>query len=319
MNEGDQHPLLGADWPIFGWAEDIRPSLRGFLEHGSNLALATLYQVEGSAPRAAGAQMLFDGARAAGYFSGGCVEADVARHAAEVIANGEPRRLHYGEGSPWRDIKLRCGGAIHIFVERLAAAPARELLHYCDARRPALWLSDGRVARVAAAAGEPLLSVTPAPFTIARRFDPRWRLIVSGWEPTALAIAQLGAEAGFETILVRADGPSIGPALPGVCYRRAALGGVDAWTAFVAATHDSELDIPACAMALSAGAGYVGLLGAFSRVAERTEAIVAAGAPREALARLHAPAGDVGLGKAPWRIAVGVIAQILRVTNERET
>jgi xanthine dehydrogenase accessory factor len=319
----DALPVADADWPAFGWIEDVRPALGAAFEAGRGVALATLYRVVGSSPRGPGAQMLFDGARAVGYFSGGCVEADVARHAAEVMADGAPRRLHYGVGSPWLDIKLRCGGAIYIFVERIDAdsAAARALLAADEARRPVLWMSDGRAARTAAAGDAALLTWTDDPLAICRRYDPRARLIVSGWDPTAMAIAKLGVEAQLETYLVRPDGPDAAPPIQGLTYVRASAEaaiariGVDAWTAFVGATHESERDLPACAAALNAGAGYVGLVGAASRVPERTEAIIAAGAPREALSRLRAPAGVRSLGKAPWRIAIGIVAEILQTIS----
>lgn len=312
-----------ADWPAFGWVEDVRPALASALHARRAVVLATLYRVEGSSPRGPGAQMLFDGEHAVGYFSGGCVEADVARHAAEVMASGTPCHLHYGAGSPWIDIKLRCGGAIHIFVERIAgdSVAARDLLAGYEARRPVLWTSDGLAAHVAPAADAPLLISGGDPFVLTRRYDPRARFIVSGWDPTALAIAALGVEAQLETFLVRPNGPDIGPPLAGLTYVRssaeAALQtiGVDAWTAFVGATHESELDLPACAAALSAGAGYVGLVGAASRVPQRTEMILAAGASREMLTRLHAPAGVRSLGKAPWRIAIGIVAEVLQTIS----
>ena len=98
--------IEGADWPLFGWSDDIRPALADAIEAGRAAVLATLFKVEGSAPRGPGAQMLFDGPRATGYFSGDCIEGDVARHAAEVLADGEPRILHYGTGSPWIDKTL---------------------------------------------------------------------------------------------------------------------------------------------------------------------------------------------------------------------
>src|SRR4051812_18914242 len=90
--------IADADWPLFGWSDDVRPALAAALAGGRPAALATLYRVEGSAPRGPGAQMLFDGAQASGYFSGDCIGGDVARHAAEVIADGQPRHLHYGMG-----------------------------------------------------------------------------------------------------------------------------------------------------------------------------------------------------------------------------
>lgn len=268
--------------------------------------------------------MLFDGARVTGFFSGGCVESDVAQHAAEVIASGEPRVLHYGVGSPWFDIKLRCGGAIHIFVERVDASDeaARDLLTRAERREQSVWISDGQTRRIEAADGAPILSVQGNQPIIARRYDPPRRLIVSGWDPTALAIAKLGVEAQFETFLVRPSGPEAPPPIEGVAYLRsdpvAALKevGADAWTAFVGASHESDLDIPACAAALRLGAGYVGLIGAASRLPERLEAIAAAGAPADKLMQLRAPAGITSLGKAPWRIAVGVVAEVLQTLNK---
>ena len=179
--------LAGADWPLFGWSDDIRPALGAALAAGRPSVLATLFRVEGSAPRGPGAQMLFDaigGIAASGYFSGDCIEGDVARHAAEVLADGVPKHLHYGTGSPWIDIRLRCGGALHVFVERIAAdsAAAAALIGHARARRPCTWHSDGRDQRVTQAAG-PLLSFGDDPLRIARRYDPPRRLIVSGGDP----------------------------------------------------------------------------------------------------------------------------------------
>ena len=317
-------PLADSDWPLFGWQEDIRPALKQALQAGRAAVLATLFRVEGSAPRGPGAQMLFDGPNASGYFSGDCIESDVARHAAEVMADGTPRHLIYGAGSPWIDIRLRCGGTLHIFVERIApdSGAAYQLLACAEARTPALWISDGLHARVEETGDAPLLTASDGPITIARRYDPRRRLIISGGDPTALALAQLGAEAQFETFLVRTNGPASAPPIDNIHYLRShpveALKeiGVDGWTAFVGATHDGELDAPACAYALSRQAGYVGLLGAASRLPGRLEAIRAAGISDELLARLHAPAGKRNLGKAPWPIAIGIVTEVMEVMNQ---
>ncbi|MDE2413122.1 MAG: XdhC family protein, partial [Sphingomonadales bacterium] len=112
--------LNDADWPTFGWIADVRPALREASRGGRSVVLATLTGQSGAAPRPIGTQMVFDGAAATGYFSGGCLEADVANHAAVVLADGAPRRLVYGEGSPWIDVRLVCGGRIEILLERIA-------------------------------------------------------------------------------------------------------------------------------------------------------------------------------------------------------
>src|SRR5690606_13000451 len=165
--------------------------------------LATLTSVEGGGPRPPGTQMVFAEGLLAGYFSGGCVEGDVAGHAAACLDDGEPRRLVYGEGSPWPDIRLLCGARIEIFLERIEPDdPAlAELLDAAQARRVAVWISDGR-RRICGPPGS-----KPWPGAIQRTYEPAQRLVVFGGDPTALAIAMLGAQAGLETTLVRPKGP----------------------------------------------------------------------------------------------------------------
>lgn len=309
------------EWPLFGLTDDVRPALRQAREASQAMALATLVAVEGGGPRAEGTQMVFAPGIVAGYFSGGCVEADVADHAAACLADGQPRTLVYGEGSPWPDIRLLCGARIEIFLERVAPGDAAlgELLAAETARRAVTWVSDG-FARACAAELEPWPEAA-----VVRRHDPVQRLVVVGGDPTALAIAALGAQAGMQTTLVRPKGPLAAPPLAGVAYRRddatAALAtlDIDPWTAVAIATHDLETDRAALMAALSSRAGYVGLLGARRRLDERLAPLRAAGVEADDIARLHAPIGlDIG-GKAPWEVAVAVIGQITALRYARES
>ena len=319
--------IENGDWPTFGWVDDIRPALAEAVAAARPAALATLYRVEGSAPRGPGAQMLFtlrdDGdVTATGYFSGDCIEGDVANHAAQVLADGEPRRLHYGLGSPWIDIRLRCGGALYILLERVEPddAAVAELLRHARERRPCIWESDGRTRTVRDASG-PLLTYSEDPLRIARRYDPPRRLIVSGGDPGALAAAQLGALGQFETILVRPQGPQALPPFAVAQYLRSAPAsalqdlGVDRWTGYLGATHEDEHDLGGCLAALRGGAGYVGMIGAKSRAQGRLKALEALGATKEELDRLHLSPGIPGLGKSPWEVATGIIAEIMQALN----
>jgi xanthine dehydrogenase accessory factor len=307
------------EWPLFGMAEDVRPALRQAQAAGQACALATLISVEGGGPRPPGTQMVFAPGIVAGYFSGGCVESDIADHAYACLADGEPRTLVYGQGSPWPDIRLLCGARIEIFVERVAADdPAlAELLAAETERRPVIYVSDGYTR-----ACGPELSPWPEA-AVDKAYDPAQRLVVVGGDPTALAIAQLGAQAGFETTLVRPKGPETPPPIPGVAYRRdepaqalAALD-VDPWTAIAIATHDIETDHAALQAALPSRAGYVGLLGARRRLMGRLAELRAEGMAEAAIGRLHAPIGlDIG-GKAPWEVAVSVIGEIMALRYAR--
>lgn len=304
--------LEAGDWPLHGLADDMRPALADALARGP-AALATIVALGDGGPRPVGTQMVFGEGSRAGFLSGGCIEADVEDHARACLADGEPRRLVYGEGSPWPDIRLLCGARIEILVERLDRhdAAAEALLALAAARVPAAWISDGR-RRVCAA--EPAPSW---PGAFSRRFDPAPRLVVLGGDPTALAVAGLGAQSGFETTLVRPKGPLAPPPLAGVAYRRDGVAtalaaiGLDPWTAVAICGHDLEIDHAALAAALPSPAPYVGLLGARRRLGERLDRLRAAGLSERDLAKLRAPIGlDLG-GKAPFEVAVAVIGEIM--------
>ena len=88
---------------------------------GRALALATVVETWGSAPRAAGSQLVIDDeGRFEGSVSGGCVEGAVVAEAAEVIAAREPRMLEFGvaDETAWQ-VGLSCGGRIRVYVEPL--------------------------------------------------------------------------------------------------------------------------------------------------------------------------------------------------------
>jgi xanthine dehydrogenase accessory factor len=306
--------LEASDWPLHGLADDMRPALANALIQGP-AGLATIVSLGDGGPRPVGTQMVFGVDSRAGFLSGGCIEADVEDHARACIADGRPRRLVYGEGSPWPDIRLLCGARIEILVERITPddAAARDLLALAQARVPAIWISDGQ-RRVCAPVPE-LVSAWPQAF--ARRFDPPPRLVVFGADPTALAVAGLGAQSGFQTTLVRPKGPTAPPPLPGLAYRRdevaaaVAAIGLDSWTAVAICGHDETVDHQALLAALPSAAPYVGLLGARRRLGERLDRLREAGVTERDLAKLRAPIGlDLG-GKAPFEVAVAVIGEIM--------
>lgn len=305
------------DWPLFGWSDEARPALGEALRSGPAV-LATITAIEGGGPRPVGTQMVFGRGVVDGYLSGGCIEADLALHAQACLADGAPRSLVYGQGSPWADIRLLCGARLEVFIEAIAPddAAGRALAASARARRPVWWVSDGH--RRACRAAAP--TVSEAPGTLVRPYAPIPRLVIFGADPIALAIGQLGVLAGFETHLVRGRGPSVPPPIPGLAYHRLepdaafeALGGVDRWTYVAVCGHDDARDHPALVAALGGQAAYVGLLGARRRLPPRLEALRLAGIGQEALARLHAPIGlDLG-GKAPFEVAIAVLAEMTQV------
>lgn len=88
---------------------------------GQRAAIATVVSTWGSAPRAAGSQLVCNEAgQFAGSVSGGCVEVDVIESAAAVMRTGESRLLEYGVSDELAfSVGLACGGRIRVFVEAL--------------------------------------------------------------------------------------------------------------------------------------------------------------------------------------------------------
>ncbi|WP_026623097.1 xanthine/CO dehydrogenase XdhC/CoxF family maturation factor [Ensifer sp. WSM1721] len=88
---------------------------------GRAVALATVIETWGSAPRPAGSHLVIDReGNFQGSVSGGCVEGAVIAEAADVIASGVPKILEFGvaDETAWR-VGLSCGGRIRIYVERI--------------------------------------------------------------------------------------------------------------------------------------------------------------------------------------------------------
>ena len=88
---------------------------------GRDVAVATVIETWGSAPRQAGSHLVIDGeGNFEGSVSGGCVEGAVIAEALDVIASGQPKMLEFGvaDETAWR-VGLSCGGRIKVYLERL--------------------------------------------------------------------------------------------------------------------------------------------------------------------------------------------------------
>ena len=99
--------------------DDILKAAEDWTKAGHGVALATVVETWGSAPRPAGSSLVInDDGTFLGSVSGGCVEGAVVEAARAAIADRKNRELEFGvtDAEAW-EVGLACGGRIRILVE----------------------------------------------------------------------------------------------------------------------------------------------------------------------------------------------------------
>jgi xanthine/CO dehydrogenase XdhC/CoxF family maturation factor len=106
--------MLSTDDDILGQAE-------AWAKAGKGVAVATVVETWGSAPRPVGSHLVIDeDGSFLGSVSGGCVEGEVVTEALDVIGSGKAKLLEFGvaDETAWR-AGLSCGGRISVYVEKV--------------------------------------------------------------------------------------------------------------------------------------------------------------------------------------------------------
>jgi xanthine dehydrogenase accessory factor len=332
---------------------DILPDIERWQGEGRPVAIATVVETWGSAPRPAGSKMALtaDG-RIAGSVSGGCVENAVVEAGKKTLSSGEPQLLHYGisDDTAW-SVGLACGGSLDIFVERLdpaLVAPVGDALRHEEpaavvtvirgpeeelGKKVALF-EDGSVtggiddaaleqARAALSEGASRRVKTEARELFIDVLLPAPRLVIVGGVHIAVSLVTLAKTLGFRTILVdprEAFGnatrfPHADEIVNDWPDQALARLAPDGSTAVAVLTHDPKLDDPALLSALPGRAFYVGALGSRRTQEKRRARLLEAGLAPDALARLHGPIGLPLGGRSPEEIAIAILAEIVGARN----
>jgi xanthine dehydrogenase accessory factor len=150
---------------------------------GEPAALVTVVATEGSTPQKAGARMLVhaDG-RIIGTIGGGCLEAEMSRHAREAITTRRSGLVSY-DLTPDQagDDGLVCGGRMQVFIEPIEGEPVLCLFGAGHVARP--------LARMAKACGFRVeVADDRTKFANAERFPEADRIVI---EDLAVAAAKL--------------------------------------------------------------------------------------------------------------------------------
>ncbi|HEY0596655.1 XdhC family protein [Sphingopyxis sp.] len=288
------------------------------IDEGVGTAIVTLAGIEGSSPRAIGAQMAVsaDG-RHLGSFSGGCIETAVIAEAIDTLAGGRARLVRFGAGSPYIDIRLPCGGGIDLLFNPLAGRDAIAGLLSRHARRElaALHFSMGGV-RSGLPTGQAATGWQGDDFTVG--YKPTLRLIALGQGEELTAVVRLAAAYGAGITAMSPDlhtlaslaAEGFDTAELGVRTRLPALDS-DPWTAILFLFHDRDWEEYLLPHALNAPAFYVGAIGSQRTQRLRLGSLEAAGVSAHLRDRLRTAVGLIPATRDPATLALSALAQIV--------
>lgn len=315
--------------------DDIPEKALGWIHAGKNVALATVVQTWGSAPRRVGSMMAVSSdAEIEGSVSGGCVEGAVAAEALDAISDGLPRMLEYGvsDGDAFA-VGLACGGTIRIWLDPVCASGmAVQDLEVIVDRRQARVAVGYQVNTVTGGREVIEPAICPDRFRLDRSglhedgetfvavHNPPLRMVVVGAVHIAQALVPMARLVGYDPIVVdpreafatqsRFPGERLILDWPDEALQAI---GLDARTAVVLLTHDPKLDDPAIHAALASDVFYIGALGSVRTHAKRRERLRKGGFSDSAIGRIHGPVGlDIG-SSGPSEIALSILAEVTAV------
>ncbi|MFT6695771.1 MAG: xanthine dehydrogenase accessory factor [Paracoccaceae bacterium] len=316
-----------------------------WVSQGHKIAMATVIETWGSAPRPVGAQLVIrEDSEFAGSVSGGCVEAAVVVEALDAIVNGKARVLEFGVSDDEAfAVGLACGGNIRIMVTPvgLGQGPDISVLEQAVAakrsRVPLAWITDVHTWQswVSTDQVDPLAGDLSARFRSNKSgfedtnfvaiHNPPLKLIIVGAVHIAQSLIPMAIIAGYGVTLVdpREAFASATRFPKQTIYHDwpdAALNdiGVDARTAVVTLSHDPKIDDPAILETLKTSAFYLGSLGSRKTHAKRVARLESANIPAAQISRIHAPVGLAIGAKSPAEIAVSILAEITDCLHNRE-
>lgn len=319
---------INCGWGPLAAANGLHPALldpwNAALTMGEGTVIALLAAIEGPAYHNLGTAIAIatDG-HYAGAITSGCIEADLILQAADVRARGLPKRLRYGAGSPFFDLRLPCGGALEVVLFALRDLDVLGDLAHLRASRTPVSLFISAQGRLSTAPYAPTAAMEYG-FTLG--FRPPTRFLVLGAGPEPLVFTSLVADLGYDHLLLSHDEMTLNSARMTGCRAEklprtldAAAVMVDADTAATLFYHNHDYEPELLRHLLTTDAFYIGAQG--SRLAQRARLVrlQEMGVPAAQLARLHGPIGLIPSARDVQTLAVSTLAEIMAVAKARET
>ena len=256
-------------------------------------ALCTIVGIDGSFSRRCGAQLAVgrDGS-VVGDLADNCLNAELAKQAAEAFEGGKARLLRYGKGSPFIDFRLPCGSGLDILID---PAPDRAALQRCVANLAARQEAILPLRLPADADGALLRE---------RRYMPALRLLVLGAGAECASLQQLAAAQDIAAVWREAgQGLSLGKVPTDIA--------ADRWTAVLLLFHDHEWEHALLDWALGTPSFYIGAQGGAPARESRIARLRDSGHGDDALSRIRSPVGLIPRARDSNVLALSVLADVV--------
>ena len=295
-----------------------------WLKAGHSVAIATVVQTWGSAPRPVGSWLAIrDDGQVAGSVSGGCVEDDLIRRVqTEILTRSTPEMVVYGVSQQEAArFGLPCGGTLRLLVEpKPELAVLEQLLAAISSHQVTCRTVNIALGKSTLNQGSRHDEFICNELEMRTTYGPRWRLVIIGAGQLSLYTADFALASDFEVIVIDpreeyAEGLNRNDLIfiKGMPDDVLLEIGVDPHTAVVALTHDPKLDDMALMEALRSPAFYVGALGSRKNTQKRKERLLEFDLSQEQVDRLHGPVGLYIGALTPPEIAVSILAEIIAV------
>ncbi len=287
------------------------------VDEGVGAVLVTLTAIDGSSPRAVGAQMAVaaDG-RHIGSFTGGCIEAAVVAEAIGTLGDGAGRLVRFGAGSPYLDIRLPCGSGIDLLFNPHPDrdALARTLAQH-DRREPAAL----RLSKAGVMPGsDPGAGTGWQGDAFLLCYPPTLRIVAMGQGEELTALARLARAFGAHVCALSSDDRALAALAAAGCETIALTTrthlpplATDRWTAIISLFHDRDWEEALLPHALAAASFYIGAIGSPRTQQDRRDALAAAGIPRHRRDKLQTSVGLIAATRDPATLALSTLAQIV--------
>ena len=295
-----------------------------WLKAGQPVAIATVVQTWGSAPRPVGSWLAIrqDG-QVAGSVSGGCVEDDLIRRVqTEILTRNIPEMVVYGVSQQEAArFGIPCGGTLRLLIEpKPELAVLEELLKAISSQQITLRSVDLLTGKSTLEDGDRSDLFLCDEKVMRTTYGPRWRMVLIGAGQLSLYTADFALASDFEVIVIDPrEEYAEGIARNDVAFIKGMPDdvllelGIDAHTAVIALTHDPKLDDMALMEALKSPAFYVGALGSKINTQKRKERLLEFDVTKAQVEKLYGPVGLHIGALTPPEIAVSIMAEVIAV------